>query len=506
MGHADGLQHLAADRLLPLSFRFVVVALAFVACAPRSEPPPVPSRGPSVVESAVLRAALDVERERWSRERRERQLDAVDPGELIEHSRRHHQLQIDAREVDVAKIFQQGETLFERRFTPPEGLGFGRAVDRGLTRVEGPAMGPDAMSCVECHHRGGDDGAGEQHQRAWLGGDGRRLSTAQPRVAPHLAGLGLVQLLAAEMTRDLQQRREQVVSQPGDSTRFELVSKGVSFGTLMVRDGGLDLSEVVGVDADLVVRPFGWKGAHATLRTFVRAALPQHMGLEPLPLPADGGAFADIESKPWLHDEDQDQVAGELHEGQLTSMAVYLALLDVPQVRPPVAADLREAWGRGAVVFGELGCAECHRPTLPLQGHAWVERGEGRDAGLAIDLIADVQVPPALEQRDYARPLEVALFSDLRRHDLGPELATAAVDGGVAPRLFLTRPLWGLGTRGNAYLHDGRARTIADAVLAHGGEAAGVREKWKAASEGDRAAVGIYLLSLRRQPMARLQP
>jgi CxxC motif-containing protein (DUF1111 family) len=288
---------------------------------------------------------------------------------------------------------------------------------------------------------------------------------------------------------------------PGASKRFPLQSKGVSFGALLLAaDGGVDTSQVEGVDADLVVRPFGWKGAHATLRTFVRAALPQHMGMEPLP------ATDDAVKQPWLHDEDADGVAGELHEGQLTALSVYLALLDVPQVRPPGTAELRGAWAQGRLAFTKLGCEACHRASLPLQGTSWVERAEGRDAGVRIDVVADVQVAPALEQLDYARMKEVPLFSDLRRHDLGAELATPAVDGGVAPQLFVTRPLWGLGTRGNAYLHDGRARTIEAAVLAHGGEAQPAANAFRAASDDDRAAVRVFLLSLRREPMARLQP
>ena len=488
---------------------WVSLCVLLSACQ-RSVPPPPADESPSVTDSAAVRDALETERERWRRERKERQLDSIDPGELIEHARRHSQDHIEAGQVPVALVFQQGEAMFERRFTPPEGLGFGKDERRGLSRVQRASLGPDALSCVECHHRGGDDGTGEQHQRAWLGGDGRHLDTAQPRVAPHLSGLGAIQLLAAEMSADLQARVAQVTANPGASTRFELTTEnGVSFGALKVVDGGLDWSELHGVDGDLVVKPFGWKGEHATLRSFVRTALPQHLGLEPLPI-ADGGPLTDVQRKPWLHDEDGDGVFGEVAEGQLTAMAVYLALLDVPQVRPPRAADLREAWSRGESVFARLECGTCHRPTLALRGKTWTERTQDTppdaDAGLTFDLLTDAQVRPSLEQADYGRKLEVTLFSDLKRHDMGPTLATQPRDGGVGSTWFLTRPLWGLGTRAPAYLHDGRARTLADAVLAHDGEGRAARDRYAASPEDDRRALTVYLLSLRRQPMARFLP
>src|SRR5207244_1397909 len=161
-----------------------------------------------------------------------------------------------------------------------------------LSRVEnGAAMGgPDALSCRECHGRGGDDGHGELHQRALLDGDGRRASSAKPRVPPHLAGLGLLQQLAAEMTMDLRAEVDSARGerQHGNGAAIEVTlrSKDVEFGRVTLRpDGSLDLAELRGVDQDLVVKPFGWKGTQPTLRAFLRNALPQHQGMEPLPQP-----------------------------------------------------------------------------------------------------------------------------------------------------------------------------------------------------------------------------
>src|SRR5205823_11180447 len=88
-----------------------------------------------------------------------------------------------------------------------------------------------------------------------------------------LAGAGLVEMLAAEMSRDLAAERDALVQQAavsGAPARGELSSKQVSFGFLTANpDGSLSSKEVSGVDHDLVIKPFGWKGHTATLRDMI---------------------------------------------------------------------------------------------------------------------------------------------------------------------------------------------------------------------------------------------
>src|SRR5207249_2493596 len=111
-------------------------------------------------------------------------------------------------------------------------------------------------------------------------------------------------------------------------------------------------------------------------------------------------ALASAGSLPPL-DGDRDGVPGELHEGQITSLTAYLALLDVPVVLPPSGAAAERAWRRGADRFRALGCAECHRPELPLHSLKLT------DGKLALDLARDNQVPPRPEQFDYVRDVGV---------------------------------------------------------------------------------------------------
>jgi hypothetical protein len=464
---------------------------------------PAPVRGLAPDERALAEQQAADELIRWKRERDERWLEAVDPGESAEHARRVKQADIDLGKASVAEIFRQGETIFERRFTVGEGLGTGMLgrPRPGLSRVENGAElgGPDALSCRECHGRGGDDGHGELHQRAFLDGDGRHLGSARPRLPPHVAGAGLTELLAREISDELQKEvaagKEIARASHGDS-KVLLASKGVSFGELTVRaDGTVDNSGIRGIDRDLVVRPFGWKGTSDSLRTFVRRALPQHLGLEPPSLLAAVGPPSTIP----LADGDRDGIANELHDGQLTSLVAYLALLDVPQILPPGDPELAQRWSRGATRFREIGCAECHRPELPLHATRFT------DGKLTIDLLRDNQVPPRAEQADYVRDLGVRLFSDLRRHDLGPALADRS-EHGVSERYFLTRPLWGLGDRGPYYMHDGRARSLGDAIRLHGGEAQAAADGYAKLATDEKREIDLFLLSLRRAPQGRISP
>ena len=96
---------------------------------------------------------------------------------------------------------------------------------------------------------------------------------------------------------------------------------------------------------------------------------------------------------------------------------------------------------------------------------------------------------------------DVHLFSDLLLHDLGDALADHRSDGGADGREWRTAPLWGLRVmsdflNGDAFLlHDGRARSVEEAVRFHGGEAEGVRRAFDALSPADRRALLAFVES-----------
>jgi CxxC motif-containing protein (DUF1111 family) len=284
-----------------------------------------------------------------------------------------------------------------------------------------------------------------------------------------------------------------------------LASKGVSFGHLTAEpDGRLDVAAVEGIDADLTVRPFGWKGHKATLREFVEESLHIHQGLLSVRIQQavhdgtlDGGPYG--HGAKW-YDLDDDGVTLEIDSGMLTTVVGYLAQLEVPVIRPPHDPGLLDAFAAGRTTFEAIGCAACHVPTLELRDTKLEIRPEGAGKEFVVDVARDGD-GPKIEPKfaSPTTPFLVHLYSDLKRHDMGDGLAGRSMQAGIPPRVFLTRPLWGLADTA-PYLHDGRAPTVHEAIVLHGGEAAAARDAYLALDEQGRAGVRVFLASLSRQP------
>ena len=168
------------------------------------------------------------------------------------------------------------------------------------------------------------------------------------------------------------------------------------------------------------------------------------------------------------------------------------------QVVVPNDPEVVDLGGRGRALFEKIGCARCHVPILELENSMVELSRSTKGEKLIIDLAGDAAAPRIA--RSITEPkgsYPVFLLSDLKRHDLGDELAESRDDRCVSRRLFLTRPLVGL-ARSAPYLHDGRAPTIEDAIFAHGGEGADSRKRYRVLSAKERAAVRTFLTSLSR--------
>ncbi len=122
--------------------------------------------------------------------------------------------------------------------------------------------------------------------------------------------------------------------------------------------------------------------------------------------------------------------------------------------------------GEGRHLFASIGCSSCHLPTLRT----------GRNAIRALD------------RRSFSA------YTDLLLHDMGPDLADICL-GLASPSEFRTEPLVGL-RFATHFLHDGRASTLNEAIQLHGGEASGVRDRFKTLSAREQAAVIAFLQSL----------
>src|SRR5262249_27027067 len=193
----------------------------------------------------------------------------------------------------------------------------------------------------------------------------------------------------------------------GHRVEQPLTAKGVSFGRVAGEpDGTLDAGDVEGVDQDLTVRPFGWKGHQATLRDIVEESLHLHQGLLSTRIHyavRDGQLDAAPYGKgPW-YDLDEDGVSLEIDSGMLTTVVAYLAQLEVPTTRPPRDPGLLDAFAAGRSRFEAVGCAGCHVPTLEL---------------------AD----PKLDAREPAEPGQAAFIIDVAKDGDGPKVEPE--DGG----------------------------------------------------------------------------
>jgi cytochrome c peroxidase len=194
---------------------------------------------------------------------------------------------------------------------------------------------------------------------------------------------------------------------------------------------------------------------------------------------------------------------------------------------PALPAAQVEAIGRGARAFADAACADCHVPRMTLDDPVFHEPSrhpayrdavfpagqspldEGVDPRLAVrfDLTRDQPDNRITDSRGrlvfhlgaFARDSRgravVDLFGDLRRHDMGAELAESIDEKGTGNATFLTENLWGVGSTA-PYLHDGRATTLTEAILLHGGEAEASRDAFESLGEAQQQDLIAFLDNL----------
>mgnify|MGYP002778572953 FL=1 len=370
-----------------------------------------------------------------------------------------------------------GDAEFSRHFTPAEGLG--------------PLF--IATSCESCHvgdgkghplfdiTRFGRPGAGgafdpmrafggpQLQHRAILNYLAERTpggATAVARfTAPAVTGLGLLEAVDDATLLAL--------ADPDDRD-----GDGVS-GRVHLVDSTDAIAEFVDFEATLVDGPatrhvpvngryvgrFGKKARVVTLLQQTAFAYSEDMGLTTDHVPRDlvnrqvGNFAADAAPDP------------EVSSATVGNVVFYLRTLRPPPRRDATAPDVLA----GARLFGEAGCGGCHLPTLRT----------GASELAALDRV------------------EFHPFTDLLLHDMGPELDDGGyTEGDARPSEWRTAPLWGLGLAERAqgggafYLHDGRARTLRDAIRFHGGEGARSRAAFDRLAPDQQARLLAYLRSL----------
>jgi CxxC motif-containing protein (DUF1111 family) len=154
----------------------------------------------------------------------------------------------------------------------------------------------------------------------------------------------------------------------------------------------------------------------------------------------------------------------------VNNVVFYLKTLRAPPRRNPEAPDVRA----GEALFSQLRCSACHLPALTT--------GASRIAAL---------------DRKVFHP-----YTDLLLHDMGSELDDQYTEGRALTSEWRTAPLWGIGLAERSqgghpyYLHDGRARTLRQAIELHGGEGAASRDAFRLLTSAEQELVVTFLRSL----------
>src|SRR6266700_650398 len=427
--------------------------------------------------------------------------------------------------VSIPALVDYGRKLFDAMWTSQEGAG--RPLTKGtgapLADAHEPLVfprnfnrisGPDTNSCSGCHNKpyiggGGDiasnvfvlgqrfdfatfnqsNMAGTQTAVDEIGNPATLQTIANFRKTIGMSGSGFIEMLARQITADLQSIRD-TTPLGGSSV---LISKGITFGAIRRNANGTwDTSHVVGISAlslkttgpkdppTLIIRPFHQAGNVVSLREFTNSAFNHHHGMQSEERFGIGV------------DADGDGAINELTRADITAASVFQATLPVPGRMLSTDPEIQEAVVMGEKKFRALGCASCHLESLPLENKGWIysEPGPynpptniraGEVPAINIDLTSDDLPQPRLKATNGV--VYVPAYTDLKLHDItsGPgdpnrepldmnqTPGTAAFFAGNGK--FITRKLWGICNQ-HSFGHHGLYTTMREAVLAHGGEAA----------------------------------
>lgn len=208
---------------------------------------------------------------------------------------------------------------------------------------------------------------------------------------------------------------------------------------------------------------FGWKANVASLSDQVASAYQQDMGVSNYIFPKESS-----DGQPQSPGQNTSGV--NLPDSLLDATLFYMETLAVPARRNVDDPAIRQ----GAALFRQIGCQSCHISTFTTR------------VNVAFKPLSNQIIHP---------------YSDFLLHDMGPDLADDRPDYEAGGSEWRTTPLWGIGltekVTGYAfYLHDGRAKTLTEAILWHGGEAAQSRDKFKQLDKSDRQALVAFLKSL----------
>ena len=267
------------------------------------------------------------------------------------------------------------------------------------------------------------------------------------RLPPQIIGMGLIEAISAD---DILKNADPL-DRDGDgiSGRAQWVAG---------EGGGTELGR------------FGWKAQAPDIRLQSAHAFANDMGISTSLFPKAAGDCTGMQRDCLALPDGRDRDRPEADDIVLDLVSFYVRSLAVPARRKSASMPVLE----GKRLFHLSGCTSCHVPQFVTS--------------------ADVEPKHLASQPIWP-------YSDFLLHDMGEGLADGQQVGEAGGQEWRTPPLWGLGltetVTGKAYyLHDGRARTLEEAILWHDGEARAAREQFKTMSRSDREKLTAFLESL----------
>jgi hypothetical protein len=463
----------------------------------------------------------------------------------------------DEFKLPLKDLIAYGQKLFCAVWTEQEGGG------RPLTKGTGTALsdrtrpltgvrsfnrisGPDANSCGGCHNApygipggGGDfvtnvfvlaqrfdfatlDRTDLLPTRGALDEAGKPVTlqdVGNLRATTGLFGAGYLEMLARQITQDLETVRDTV--KHGESRALK--SKGISFGRIArTRDGLWDTAQVEGLPwpslisrgsndpPSLVIRPWHQAGNVVSLREFTNTAFNQHHGIQ------------STERFGVDTDPDGDGFTNELTRADVTAVSVWQAVLQVPGRVIPNDPSIERAVLLGEKVFEKIGCASCHVSRLPLDKQGWIYTEPspynppgnlrvGQTQTLPVDLNSAILPPPRLHVENETGIVFVPAYTDFKLHDISDQddpisepldqnRATWSPKIKDGNRKFLTKRLWGAANE-PPFFHHGLFATLRQAVLGHSGEALVSRRGFENLKEDEQDALIEFLKTLQVLPL-----
>jgi CxxC motif-containing protein (DUF1111 family) len=270
-----------------------------------------------------------------------------------------------------------------------------------------------------------------------------------PRVANQMIGLGLLEAVPAEDIRAL--------ADPNDTDGDGI--SGRPNEVWSIEDGEARLGR------------FGWKAGNPTVKQQSASAFEGDIGISnPLAKKPSGDC---TEKQPVClaaHNGNSEKDGVEAGRKFLELVTFYAQNLAVPRRRRASGPDVLA----GKKLFHDIGCARCHNPTFAT----------GTSPG-----------------QPHLSGQLIWPYTDMLLHDMGAGLADGRPEGVANGREWRTAPLWGIGlipvVNGHSlYLHDGRARSLVEAILWHAGEAKTARDAFAGLSKEDRDRLVVFVKSL----------